>query len=174
MPVLHDAIFEQFRGLRRLTVEGVDDYFFSDAAALACLTGIEELNMRQWQDNPFTDAGLKHLAGIRKLDFNDTYSFHITSEGFRHLSGIANLYVVALVYDDDENIVWQMSDDALRHLRGVRTLAFTEVLTGLTGLELAAEGITDAGFAHLRGVRHVRVLSDRFSLTATAFVTWLA
>lgn len=164
----HDVIFERFKGLRRLRVDGVNGYVISDAA-FAHLAGIVELEMSKWGNIALlTDEGLKHLAGISKLNVTETYSVHISPEGFRHLSGIRSLQVVASVWSRfDSRSVWKMTDDALFHLRGVSQLTLTDFGGDHDGVDVLA-GISDAGFAHLRGILELK-LAAPLEISALAF-----
>lgn len=74
--------------------------------------------------------------------------------------------------NDNYDAIWQMTDDCLSHLRGVRRLALSDgELDGDAGssMEMVDVGITDAGFAHLQGIQNLTLATLNASITSAAF-----
>jgi hypothetical protein len=133
------------KGLRRLRLWGQ----FTDAG-LACLAGMNDLEVLVLEDVQLTDAGVANMQALRQLTVLNSLRSKISDIGLENLGHLTALEAIRLEGS-------RISDSGLIHLRS---------LPALRELDLSETSITDAGLDHLKelnGLTHLRLDNTQVS-----------
>ena len=149
-PKLTSSAFENFLGLKRLSMRWCNQPTITDAA-FQYLRGIHTLDMSGCDQPTITDAAFVHLQGIHTLLMSKCNQGNISGMGFKHLVGLHTL---------DMSDCQQIPDSAFLHLRGIHTLNVSDCRSQLS----------NAAFLHLRGINTLHMSGcEQLAITDSAF-----
>ena len=116
-------------------------------AGMAHLSGLKKLRILGLQDTQVSDAG---LASFKDCSLEEIYFFRtrIGDEGLAHLKGMSKMRIVVM----RDTLI---TDDGLACLKGMPDLIQLDVSE--------VPGITDAGMAHLVGLKNLKDLNLWFT-----------
>ncbi len=133
--------------LKELDLGGCSKITSEGFALLGNLRNLEVLNLRQ---TGVTDAGMEHLRGLvhlRKLYLDGT---KISGKALVPVGTLENLDYLSLINT-------RIPDEGLEHLKGLVRLRFL-VMARLAFAPRGSGDISDAGLAHLAGLKNLIVL----------------